>query len=330
MPGLRADTVALYMRDMYVASRETYKQAPTVYDRTYKVVKNVVGAGDKITQILGAGALQRHLSESQKIDYKSPVQGWEFLTKYWTYSDGIALSKEAVEDTVKLGNLLRELASTWGISYRVEKEELAARPFNHGGDLTGDWVFNGTHTGNTDSSGDLLYDGYPLFNLTGNARSTKGGGTYYNSVAGLSVSAANFETLYNLHTATNNRDERDRVVQNPCDTFLCRPGSDYFLGERIFKTPRDMGLPGSQLNDINPYYGKITEVIPWDYLDSSEAAFFVGKRQSPDFQFRERQLPEIRMFRDESDLGYKASYNVRMGVLIKNFRTWTRGGGTSS
>ena len=80
--------------------------------------------------------------------------------------------------------------------------------FNNGGALSGDWVLNGTHTNNTDSSGNLMYDSKPLFNLTGNTRSTKSGGTYYNSVASLSLTPANFETVYNLHTATNNRDER--------------------------------------------------------------------------------------------------------------------------
>lgn len=328
MPGLRADQLALYTKDMYKAEREGYKQVDTVVDQIFSVKNGVKGAGDKITQILGAGDLVRHTTEGQDVNFKSPIQGWEFLVKYWTYSDGIVLTKEAVEDTVKLGNLLKELAATWGISYRVEKETMGATVFNRGGDLLGEWVFNGTHTGNTDSSGDMMYDSEPLFNLTGNTRSTKGGGTYYNSVAGLALTPANFETVYNLHTVTNARDERDRVVQNPADTLLVRRGSMEFLADRIINTER--GLPGGQMNDINPYYKIISKIIGWDYLTAAEDAFFVGKRQSPDFQLHQRQLPEIRFFRDEKNLGYKASFNVRMGILLKNFRTWSRGGGTSA
>ena len=293
MAGQRGDQTNLYLKDMYKAEREGYMEVPTKYNEIYSVKSGVKGAGDKATQILGPGRLERHIAEDQDVNFKAPVEGWQFLAKYWTYSDGIALSKEAVEDTVKLGNLLRDLANLWGKQVRIAKEELAARPFNEGGDLAGDWVFNGTHTGNSDSSGDLLYDGYPLFNLTGNPRSTKGGGTYYNSVASLSLdSTSDFETLYNLHTATNNRDERDEVIQNKADTLLTKVGSDSFLAKRLLKSG---DLPYSQVNDMNPYED-ILQHKSWDYLDpnGTENAFFVGKAQHSDFQFHERQSPEIR------------------------------------
>jgi hypothetical protein len=325
MAGIRADQVALYLKDMYKAEREGYAEVETKHDKIFKVVNSISGAGDKISQILGQGKLTRHLVEGQKISFKSPVSGWEFYVKYHTFSDGIALSKEAVEDTVKLGNLLKDLANSWGTQVRLCKEETGSRVFNEGGNLSGDWIFNGSHTGQTAPYGDLLYDNKPLFNLTGNTRSTKGSGTYYNAVAGLTLSAANFETLYNLHTTTNNRDERDNIVKNPADTLLVRPGANRFLADRIMGTEK--GMPGGQLNDINPYY-KLTSVIDWDYLESAEAAFYIGKRQSNDFQFRERQQSEIRFFRDETNLGYNASINIRIGILIKNFRVWSRAGGT--
>lgn len=327
MPGLSQDQLALYTKDMYKAQREGYKEMPTKYNELFKVVTGVTGSGDKMTQMLGAGRLTRHTTEDQKINFKSPVQGWEFLVKYHTFSDGLAFSKPAVEDTMKLGSLMNDLSKTWGRMVRIEKEEWAARVFNEGGNLTGDVVFNGSHVGNTAAYGDLLYDNKPLFNLTGNTRSSKGGGTYYNSVAGLTLTAGNFETLYNLHTATNNRDERDNVVQNPADTLLVRPGAEKFKADRIIDTSK--GMPGGQLNDKNPYYNLVS-VIDWDYLEATEAAFFIGKRQSDDFQFHERQQEEIRFWRTEDDLGYKCSINVRFGILIKNWRTWSRGGGTSA
>lgn len=327
MPGLSQDQLALYTKDMYKAQREGYKEMPTKYNELFKVVTGVTGSGDKMTQMLGAGRLTRHTTEDQKINFKAPVQGWEFLVKYHTFSDGLAFSKPAVEDTVKLGSLMNDLSKTWGRMVRIEKEEWAARVFNEGGNLSGDVVFNGSHVGNTAAYGDLLYDNKPLFNLTGNTRSSKGGGTYYNSVAGLTLTAGNFETLYNLHTATNNRDERDNVVQNPADTLLVRPGSEKFKADRIIDTSK--GMPGGQLNDKNPYYNLVS-VIDWDYLEAAEAAFFIGKRQSDDFQFHERQMEEIRFWRTEDDLGYKCSINVRFGILIKNWRTWSRGGGTSA
>lgn len=329
MPGKRENMTSQYMKDMYKAEFESEKEVPTKYQEIYKVVSGVKGAGDKATQLLGMGRLTRHEVEGQEINFKAPVQGWEFLVKYQTYSEGISLTKEAVEDNVKTGDLLKSLAGTWGKQVRIAKEELAARPFNRGGDLLGDWVFNGTHAGNTDSSGNLAYDSKPLFNLTGNKRTTKGGGTYYNSVASLALSSSSdFQTLYVLHTSANNRDERDEICQNPADTLLTKTGADSFLAKQLLKSQL---FPNSDKNNINPYEDILSH-ISWDYLDplAAENAFFVGKKQHPDFQFHERQLPEIMYFRDQNNGGYKASITLRIGVWIKNFRAWSRGGGTSA
>jgi len=132
--------------------------------------------------------------------------------------------------------------------------------------------------------------------------------------------------LYNLMTVTNAKDERDRIIQNTVDTALTQAGSDGFLMERILNTNGQRGaMPGGQLNDINPYYGLIKKHIMWRYLTE---AFYLGKAQHKDFQWHERQSREIRFFRDEKNLGYKASINVRFGIFIKNFRCWGRGGGT--
>lgn len=327
--GLRAEQQALYVKDMYKAEYESYTETPTVHDKIYKVVtKGVTGAGNKETQLLGAGDLERHTVEGQDINFKSPKEGWSFYVKYHTFSDGLSLTKEAVADTVKLGDLLKTLANSWGLSLRVLKETFAARVFNNGGTLLGDFVFNGTHTGNTDPSGDLLYDSEPLFNLTGNTRSTKGGGTYYNSVALLTLTPGNFETVYNLHTATNNRDERDRVMENPADTLLTRKGAEHFSAVRILESTQ---MPGGQLNDTNVYKSLVTP-IAWDYLTDGTTykAFYIGKRQHRDFQWHDRQMPEIDFFRDNTNRGYKASIDTRFGAFIKNFRCWSRGGGTSA
>jgi hypothetical protein len=326
--GLSEDQVSAYKKDMYKAERESQLEVPTVYNKVYKVVTNTKGAGDKYTQLLKAGPLTRHETEGQDIEFNSPIEGWTSLVKYHTYSDGLAFSPEAIEDTVKLGDMLKQLAGTWGEEVRVAKEELAAGAFNNGGDLLGSAAeFNGSYTGETDSSGDLLYDSVPLFNLTGNARTSKGGvATYYNSVTGLTVSPDNFQTLYNLATATNNVDEQDRVKANPVDTALVEPGADHQAMVRVLRTEK--GLPGGELNDVNPYFGLINNIIPWDYL--TDSAFYVGKAQSKDFEFHERLAPVIRFFRNENNAGYNASIRVRFGLHFKpgSWKAWTKGGGT--
>lgn len=328
MPGLRGDQQSIYVKDMYKAEREGASEEEVLYNKLFKIVNGVSGAGDKYTQLLGASELERHTAEGQDISFESPLEGWTSYVKYHTYSKGLAFSPEAVEDTVKLGNVLKDVARTWGRRVRQAKERLASGVFNNGGDLLGSFEFNGSHTGNSDPSGNLLYDSKPFFNLTGNTRTTKDGQTYYNSVASLSVSPANFETIYNLLTATNNKDEEGIPVGNNPDTILTRTGADYFSAWRILRTTK--GLPGGQLNDANPYEGLIKNIYSWSYLD--ETAFYVGKAQAPEIEFHERMMPEIRYFRNENNAGYKASIRVRFGIHLKpqSWRRWARGGGTSA
>ena len=325
MAGVRLDNPSLYAKDMYKAAYEVVDEAETMHDKIYKVITGVKGAGDKQTQLLGLGDLKRHTAEGEDIDFESPAEGWSYYVKYWTFSGGLSLTFEAVQDTVKLGNFLKDLARTWQASSLHNKEEFGARVFNEGGTLSGDYVFNGSFTGMSDPSGDLLYDGKPFFCLSGNEYTHKGGGTYYNSVAGLSLSPDNFETIYNLHTATNNRSELDRPTKNKVDTLLTQPGADYLMAKRILLSTA--GLPGTQLRDKNVYAG-LADPMAWDYLTDT-GAFYIGKRQSPDMQWHDRQKPLIDFFEDKTNKGYKASFLERYGILIKG-RPWSRGGGSSN
>lgn len=331
MSGLRADELSLYRKDLYKSEREGMKEKATMYNRVYKVVQGeeVDGPGDKETQLLGPGALTRHAVEGQNINFVSPREGWTTYVKYWAFSAGLTFSFEAIKDTRKLGNKIKELAKMWGREVRVSKETFAARAFNNGGTLAGDFVFNGSHVGETDPSGNLLYDSIPLFNLTGNKRTTKGGGQYYNSVAGLAATPANFETVYNLMTDTNAKDEEDRDVENDVDTVLTRPGSKHFAFQRILKS---QNLAGGQLNDINPYEGLIKNIWKWSYLSTSEDAFFVGKAQHPAIEFRERMAPMMKFFDNNDNNGYKASTMTRWGTWFKtgSWRAWGRGNGSSA
>lgn len=323
--GLRLDNPAIYQKDMYKAVFDVIDKVDNMRPKVYSVVPGVKGAGGKDTQMLGLGDLERHEVEGQDINFRSPSQGWAYYTKYWTFSDGLKLTFEAVTDAVKLGNFLDELAGTWAESSEHTKEEFSARPFNEGGTLSGDWIFNGSWTDNTDPSGNMMYDGGPLFCLSGNEYTHKGGGTYYNSVAGYSLDPDNFEAIYCLHVATNNRTELDRPMKIKVNTLLTQPGADYLEAERILSPGR--GAPGKTTNEKNVYAGLGISPMAWDYLTDT-GAFFVGQAQHKDFQFHERQEPLVDFFEDKNNKGYKASFLERYGIMLKN-RPWCRGGGSS-
>ncbi len=333
MSGLTKDQIAYYQKDMYAAQLEVVDELPTVHDKIFKVESGGVhaeGLGHKETQMLKLGQLVEQTAENEDIAFKSPVQGWTTYTAYKTFTDGVKFSKNAIDRTVKskVADLLSKLAKSWGMSEVVEKETYASTVFNSGGTLAGNAVFNGTSDDLTDSSGDLLYDGVPFFALSGNNHTTKGNSTgFYNSVASLTLTPANFETIYNLHTATNNYDELNRKISNPADTLLTGAGADALAAKRILKSQQ---LPGGQLNDINVYSELGLEPISWDYL--SDSAFYVGKKQADELVFVNAQPAEIRFSRDETNLAYMASINVMFSVWLKAgvWRRWTRGGGSSS
>ncbi len=323
----RLATPALYKKDMYKVKfeMEGKVEAKMRHKQILKYVPSATGAGDKETQLLGLGDLERHTTEGQDINFVSPAQGWEFLTKFHTYSKGVKLTFEAGEDSTKIRELLRKLAKTWTESSIDARETLAARVFNEGGTLSGDFVFNGSYINESDSSGDLVYDSKPFFVLSGNEYTKKDGSTYFNSVAGLTLDVDNFETIYNLHAATNAYNELGRPTIDPVDTLLTQRGADHQRAKRIQRTTR--GLPGGELNDINVWEGTANPV-DWAYLTDTQA-FYVGKAASDDLQFIQRMSGSFDYFGDHDNRGSKASYVERIGIWVKG-RPFSRGGGASA
>lgn len=326
--SLTGEQLSLYEKTMYGVAREAYKRKPLRHPEIFTMVDGVNGGGDKFTQLLGANRLREKTTENSDIEFKSPVQGWQAWVKYRTFDDGVDFSKEAVEDNVKngeIGRTLKGYAATWGDAIADEKERFGANIFTYGGYTSGDDIYNNTWYNETDSSGDLVYDSKPLFNLTGNTRTTKGGGTYYNAISSGSLSATTFETLYVLVSKTNAKNEQDSEIENKPDCILTEPGADYLMARRITESDR---LPGGELNDINPYKGLGIRAIDWSYLSGS--AWYVGKLKAPEFEWHDRQKPEIRFYRREENRGYRATVDVRWGVFLKPgcWRRWARTGGS--
>lgn len=327
MPGVKLDVKSLFSKAGYIAFFENYKNIPTTYDKVYKKVEiSNGGDGDKETMLLGLGNLEERTDENAMLNFKSPVQAWVPQVKYREFTGAFAISKATQQNSIKIKDLAKRYGSSWAQGSIIAKEELGASVFNNGGNTAGHSVFDADFTDNAQNyTAHMIYDSKPLFNLTGNARKlfSQVTGIYYNAVISLSVCKADFETLYTLASVTNAVDERGNKVDLGINTLLTEEGANARLAFQLLES--DM-LPGSQMNDKNPYKG-IVKPLAWRYLDDS-GAFYVGKAQSDDFQFRVNQQPEIRYFRDEMTLGYKGSFNEEFGIFIKNWRTWARGGGT--
>lgn len=329
--GLTGEMIAYYEADMYEAKMEAVVKTPPKHPDLFNMITIPRELGSKEAQMPTAGELKQHQIENESIDFKVPVQGWTSYTEFQLFSDGLKFSKQAVERSVpeKVQDVLKKLAKSWGFSEHVERETYAATVFNEGGTLAGNDVFNGSFGNEVDPSGDLPYDSVPLFALTGNNHVTKAGGTgYFNSVAGLTLTAANFQTIHTRHTSVNNRDEfYDRIVENPADTLLTETGDDAIKAMEILKSDLK---PDGALNNINAYSRLGLTHIAWDYLDDS--AFFIMRRQDEAINFVNAQPAEVRFFRDETNLAYCASINAMWSIWIKAgaYKAITRGGGSST
>src|SRR4030042_7145922 len=128
MPGVRSDLIAVFMKDSYKAVFGAYDKEDTVFDKVWSIKTGVIGPGDKMTDLIGAGPLTRHTTEGQDVQFRAPVEGWAFYVKYWTYSDGLAFTREASEDSLKFRNLIKAFAGTWGEQVRVAEAEMGATP----------------------------------------------------------------------------------------------------------------------------------------------------------------------------------------------------------
>lgn len=330
---LTQDQLSLYEKDMYAVARDSYQREAVVHPQVFMVVDGVKGGGDKFTQLLGSDRWKEHTVENEDIDFHSPVQGWQAWVKYRTFSDGVNFSKNAVEDNVKngeIGKTLKSYADTWGETYRNEQEIFGGKIFAFGGATSGNAIYENSWGNESQTNANLLPDGYPLFNLTGNTRTTKGGGTYYNAISSGSLTPANFRTMYNLVADTNAFNEQDQRIMNKPDTLMVGSSDDYLTAMQITKSDK---LPSSELNDINPYKG-IVSALFWPFLQwaATDTGWYVGKAKSPLLQWHNRQKPVIEFFRRQENRGYRATVDARWGVLIKPgaWRVWGRTAGRFS
>ncbi len=298
-------------KTMYKYFFEAYDQKPTVYDQIFDVQPSDA-AYEQSTSVVGMGQLVEK-PENEPIVYRQPLEGYTTYGINHTFSDGVEMSMETVEDHVKVENILRATAATWGQSVKNTRETWYANVFNYGGITAGKALFKNVISGVISQNADgLIYDGKPLFALSGNNHPSKGGGTYYNGLA-LALSQANLITAVQLMTATNNRNERDEIVSIRPDTLLVPPALEQTARVILNSTL----LPGSANNDVNVMAGALKLVV-WDYLSDTDA-WFVLKAKSG-LVAQNRKEPVIDFYQDEDTKSFKANIVARWGHRIDNWR----------
>jgi hypothetical protein len=219
---------------------------------------------------------------------------------------------------------MKEIAAGWGVSAKETREEFYARVFNEGGKTAGDWIFNGTPESQAviDSSGDGCYDSAsssaltPFFCLSSGTylHASKGDTNYYNGHA-LALSADNLKTILNTMTGTNNRRENDTQMRLDPDCIVYPTALDFLVREILNSTL----APHVSTNTTNVLSG-ILDPIKNPFLTDSDA-FFVGCKKKGITALK-RQEPVIDFFEDKKNRCYWATAEMRIGVMVHNWRFW--------
>lgn len=312
---VRAQWTEALTKDLYKYMFETYDQLPKVYPSLFEE-RNITSAYEKETSAIGMGKLSER-KEGADIISSNPMEGFTVIGKARTFSDGFEITMEMDEDTPpeKIANFARSVAQTWAEGTVNTQETFAAQFFNYGGYTSGHDTFNNTITGVIDdASGDLCYDGKPFFNLSGNTRSSKGGGTYYNGTAN-ALTVANIQTAYNLMTNTNNRNERDELISIKPNVLL-HPPSLRFTAKSVLENE---WVGGSANLDIN-VAKSLVQPIEWQYLTDTDA-WFLGVAKKG-LVWLNRRIPVIEYYRDPKSKKLFVTIDARWGAYVQNWRFW--------
>lgn len=305
--------------DGYEVLFERYDAIQEIWPRYYAEQK-IKGGYWKSTSKIGTSTFRR-TPDGEGFQASPIAEGFTVFGRVHTFTDAVCISYDSVDDNQKVADIVKEAAGEWGEMAPATREEFYARPFNQGGKTAGDWIFNGTpqSKAETDPSGDGAYDGLaasimPWFNLEGNERKSKGGGSYYNGKA-LALTPDNLKTILTHMIGTNNRRENDTyMVLNP-DCIVYATPLD-FLVKEILNSTLASHVSTNTTNVLN----NILDPIKQPYLETA-SAFYVGHKKKGIVALN-RQAPVINFVDAELQRCYWATVSMRIGFMMKNWRFW--------
>ena len=321
MAQVRSDFAEGMKKTGYQYFYEEHDQHPSVHPILFRE-RPLTAAYEQWTTVVEENKLEEKTSEYQDAPVSDTIEGWTVVMKARTYHRRKVWSKETVEDHQKIENLVEAATRQWGNGVFLTKEEFFADFFNSGGLTAGkDATFDNSISGVvTDASGDGVYDGtaasvVPFFNLSGATRTSKGGGTYYNSIVG-ALNEANLEAALILGEVTNAKSERDQTMKQHFDVVVVPPHLDRTIRKLM---ESEGGLSDPHEGVINPYMGRF-QIVKWQFLTDTDAWFIGCKKKG--IVMGTRQDPEIRMFIDERNRAFEAVVDVRFGGAVEDFRPW--------
>lgn len=314
---VRNDFTKGMVRDAYdwYFERKDYAMKEVRYTQVCDVrdVTGVNTAYEQSTSAIGSGQFAK-VAERESIPEESIQEGFTTYAKYQKFGKKIPFSEESVDDHAKVSNILKETVMGWADAEQWTLEAFYSDHFNKGGFTAGDALFNQSIAGIlTYTPGDNIYDSKPWFCLTGNNHSSKGGGTYFNSL-GVTLTATNLETAMVRMTSTINRNERDEIINLGTEYGLVCASQLGPVAERIVNSEL---IPGANNNDVNVLRGKFT-IIPWTNISTATSWYLIILRKA--IRAYKRKNLKVDFYYDEDTETYWAKGSFRYGAMIQNWR----------
>ena len=318
MSTTRQDLVKAYVDDAYGWAMEAYDEEATIFDQLFDV-ENSEGAYEQYTTAIGPNRLTE-TAEAAQIDRTTATEGFTVYCANKKFAIELPISNEAIDDNRKIENFLRAWAKDLGEAARTTKEEVHANLFNKGGFTAGHSVFNNDIAGGvltTYTDPKLCYDGKPFLNITGNARTAKHGGTYFNGQLVLTLDSTALQTATKRVYVTNAYNEAGRKISIVPNIILVQLHSDnWWTAKRIVESSGDTSATHSGVANLYKNF----RVIGWPYLTDSDA-WFVGKALKG-LKSLARMPLAIDYYEEKRVDSQVVRARVRFGCAVTNFRYW--------
>lgn len=305
------------INDVYDYAIESYDEEETVFDELFRT-QDSAGSYEQSTSAVGPGEMDE-TEEGEEINDKGGIEGFTVWCANKKFTLKYPITAEANDDNRKIDNFLKVWAQGLGESARITKEKRHADLFNFSGYTAGHSSFlNDINNLLTTSYGNLCYDSKPFFNLSGNLRTAKHGGTYYNGIQTLNLNETNLQTLYQLISVTNAYNEAGIKVSIVPNVILVQQGSNNaFTAERILKSPAS--VDGAHSGVANVWKTKL-RLVQWPFLTDNDA-WFIGVAKKGLWSLARQPLIVDYYDQPANDVHYVRGI-IRFGRAVTNFRHW--------
>ena len=317
MSTTRSSLVKAMVKDSYSYSWDSYEKEKVVFDQLYDTATSDA-AYEQYTSAIGPGKLTE-VGETVALPSHPIAEGYTVYCKNKKYADTCELSYETIDDNQKLKNVVKDWMSQIGTTTALTLEVEHAALFNTGGFTSGNTAFDNSIAGVISPAyGSFLYDGKPLFALSGNNHTAKNGSTYYNSLGTRTLSGSTLEEMTKLISVTNAFSESGNEVSIVPDTLMVQLNStNYWIAKRLLESSGDVDAQHSGVTNV---WKAGLNLIGWRFLTTA-ASIYIGCRRKG-LKSLSRMPLTFDTWEDKKHQIHIVSGTIRAGRCANNFRYW--------